>query len=168
MRTGARGFTAVEFAALVAVIGSVLAVAIPTFVREFHASHLVEATSGLERLGAAAIAASEGHAPQEAFPPSAPRTPAQIPRGTPVVDPPGTWDHPTWQELGFRPGTDGRPHRFSFTFIGAEAARSGTFTARAEGDLDGDGLTSTFETTGVADAEGAHVAPGLYVRSELE
>jgi hypothetical protein len=168
MRAGERGFTAVEAAAFVAVIGSVLAVAVPTFVRDFHASHLVEATSGLERIGAAAVAAAEGHAPAEAFPPSAPRTPALVPKGVPAVDPPGTWDHPTWQELSFRPVTEGHPHRFAFGFASADGARGGAFTARAEGDLDGDGLPSTFELSGVADAEGAHVAPGLYVRSELE
>jgi hypothetical protein len=165
---GERGFTAVEAAAFVAVLGSVLAVAVPTFVRDFHASHLVEATSGLERIGVASVAASEGHPTSEAFPPSAPLSPASVAKGAAAVDPPGTWDHPTWQELAFRPVPEGHPHAFSFAFDSAEGVRTQTFQARAQADLDGDGVLSTFEIAGAADAEGAHVAPGMYVRSELE
>jgi hypothetical protein len=46
-----------------------------------------------------------------------------------------------------------------------------TFRAQAHGDLDGDGITSTFEVTGRSvdgDARGPLLDPGMYIDSELE
>ena len=75
------------------------------------------------------------------FPPSAPRTPATVPAGVAVVDPPGTWSHATWQALGF---SIEDPHRYSYEFVN----RRTSFSIRAYGDLDGDGTLSTFERNG--------------------
>ncbi len=42
------------------------------------------------------------------------------------------------------------------------------FTVQAFGDLDDDGVYSTFERTGAADREGVNGAAGLYMEAELE
>ncbi len=52
-RPRSRRFTPVELAIAFALIGSLLAIAVPTFVREVHASRFVEPIDGLQRLGAA-------------------------------------------------------------------------------------------------------------------
>jgi hypothetical protein len=157
-----RRFSPVEIAIGVALLGSVAAVAVPAFVRDLHASHFVEPTDGLARLGASAVAYAEANG---RFPDSAPLTPATPPRGKKEVDPPGTWDHPTWKALAFRAAPEGVPHAYSFSFESTGTA----FVAQARGDLDGDGVLSTFEIRG-STAAGAKptVAPGMYVDQELE
>jgi hypothetical protein len=168
-RAASRGLTAVEIAIGVAIAGSVLAVAVPAFVRELHASRLAEPVQGLQRIGAAAVAHAEGRPTQQAFPPSAPLTPSAPPKGTPAADPPGSWDTPTWTALGFRPSAEGVPHAFAFRFDAELSPARSAFFARAHGDLDGDGALSTFEISGGALAgQPAVVAPGMYVEAELE
>lgn len=159
-----RRFTPVEIAIGVALVGSLLAVAVPTFVRDVHASRLVEPTDGLARMGANAIAHAETN---NRFPDSAPMTPAVPPRGKKEADPPGTWDTPQWKALDFRPAPEGAPHAYSFAFDAPKPNEA--FVARARGDLDGDGLLSTFEIRGgIAPADKPRLAPGMYVESELE
>jgi hypothetical protein len=165
-----RGMTAVEAAVGTAIVASVLAVAVPAFVRELHASRLTEAVSGLERLGTDVVAYAQGRTMRDAIPASAPLTPSVVPRGTLVVDPPGTWDNTTWTALGFRASPEGTPHAFAFAFDAPGPLRS-AFVAVAHGDLDGNGITSTFEIRGHATNEpggGVQLQPGMYVESEIE
>jgi hypothetical protein len=157
-----RRFTPIELALGASLLGCIAAVAIPTFVREVHASRFVEPTEGLARLGAAAVEYAEGHG---RFPDSAPLTPSPPPRGKKEVDPPGAWDTPAWKALGFRAAPEGVPHAYAFAFEGAGTG----FVARARGDLDGDGVLSTFETRGSArPGERPQIEPGMYVEAELE
>lgn len=161
-----RRFTPVELAMGAAILGSLLAVVVPAFSRELHASRLVEPIDGLARIGASAVAYAEAN---ERFPESAPLTPSAPPRGKKEADPPGTWDGPTWNALSFRPSAEGVPHAYAFSF---ESAAGGTaFVAQARGDVDGDGVLSTFEIrgrTGRTDGEKPALAPGMYVEAELE
>lgn len=159
-----RRFTPVELAIGVAIVGSILAVAVPTFVRDVHASRLVEPTDGINRMSANAIMYAEAN---HRFPDSAPMTPAVPPRGKKEADPPGTWDTPAWKALDFRPGPEGAPHAYSFQFDAPKPNEA--FVARARGDLDGDGLLSTFEIRGgIAPADKPKLVPGMYVEAELE
>jgi hypothetical protein len=146
-----------------AVVGSVFAVAVPEFIRGLQASRLAEPVDGLKRMAVAAVSlASSGGG----FPPSAPLTPAEVPRGTSAEDPPGAWDHPTWRALSF--GFD-HPHAFSFAFESTQGpGGQSRFRAVAQGDLDGDGVTSTFEVKGEADPSGARLVPGMNVDREVE
>jgi hypothetical protein len=160
-----RRFTAVELAIGAALFGSLMAVAVPAFSRDLHASRFVEPTDGLARLGAGAVAYATVN---ERFPDSAPLTPSAPPRGTRAADPPGTWEGPTWKALAFQPSAEGAPHAYAFSF---ESTAGGTaFVAQARGDLDGDGVLSTFEIRGRAAHDGAPAAvlPGMYVEAELE
>ena len=169
-KQGTLGFTAVEIAVGVAILGALLAAAIPTFIRTVHSSRFVEATDGLAKLGKQATSFAEGRPPADAFPPSAALTPSAPPRGTLQIDPPGTWDSPTWQALAFRPANEGEPHAFSFGFDSGHASGRSFFAAHAHADLDGDGAVSTFEVRGHAsvDEPFAIIEPGMYVESEVE
>ena len=166
-----RRFTPVEIAIAFALGGSLLAIAVPTFVREIHESRFVEPVDGLQRIGAAAVAYGHAHPVAQGFPPSAPMTPALPPRGRCEVDPPGAWDQPAWTTLGFRPGPPGAPHCFAFGFDSTMSPAKAVFRADAHGDLDGDGLLSTFEVTGhytEGDPQGATLDRGMFVDSEVE
>lgn len=157
-----RRFSPLELAIGFALVGSVLAVAIPSFSRELQASRFVEPTAGLARLGEAACAYAEQVG---TLPDAAPLTPEAPPRGRRAVDPPGTWDHPTWTALSFRASEEGAPHAYAFAFDKTDIG----FVATARGDLDGDGVLSTFEIRGQAyDGKPLAVVPGMYVEAEFE
>jgi hypothetical protein len=112
----------VEVAALIAVGGSVLAVMLPTFVENLHASRLTEPLDTLNRLATRATALAAGRPAEAAYPESTGLTPSQVPRGELVTDPPGTWEHPTWKRLGIAFDV---PHAFSFEFDSHNAAGAG-------------------------------------------
>jgi len=109
------------------------------------------------------------HHPQEiSFPPSAPLTPAEVPRGVRVLDPRDAWLHLTWLSLDFR---FDQPHAFSFKFDSEldPVTHVMRFTATAHGDLDGDGVVSTFEVRGErVPGHPARVLPGMFIDREVE
>lgn len=160
-----RSFSALQLATGIALGGSLLAIFIPSFLRNLQASRLTEAVQGVNAIAVGALRYAEEKPPSEAFPPPAPLTPAEVPRGDRVVDPPGTWNHLTWAALGF---SMPHAHYFCFAFDSSRGPTRSTFVARAHGDLDGDGERSTFELRGEASSEGAKVLPGLYVDREVE
>jgi hypothetical protein len=184
----------VEVAAVVAVGGSVLAVMLPTFIENLHASRLTEPLDTLNRIGMRATALAAGRPADAAYPESAGLTPAQVPRGELVADPAGTWEHPTWKRLGISFDV---PHAYSFEFESHNAVGSGTadagpsaapsatpapapaasvgpdsdratFRAVAHGDLDGDGSLSTFEIRGESRDGSEPVVSALTMSREVE
>jgi hypothetical protein len=160
-----RPLSPVEAAAAVALLGSILAATVPTFVRNLHASRMAEPLEGLTRIAARATALAAGAPPEAAYPESAPLTPAEVPRAELVTDAPGTWDHPTWRLLDFRFTV---PHAYSFEFESGNSAEQSRFIARAHGDLDGDGVQSTFSIAGeVKRGEEPRVLP-MDIHREVE
>jgi hypothetical protein len=163
-----RSFSALELAAVFAVGGSVLAVAVPAFVKNLSASKLTEPIEGLDRMVSSAVAYAAQHPQAISFPPSAPLTPAEVPRGVRVVDPPEVWQHLTWLSLHFG---FVEPHAFSFKFDSEldPVTQVMRFTATAHGDLDGDGMVSTFEVRGErAPGQPPRVLPGMFIDREVE
>ncbi len=159
-----RSLTPVEAALCIAVGGSVLAVGIPAFVRDLHASRLVEPIDGLNRIAAAA-AAQVQKGGVNVYPESAPRTPREVPVGAPALDPPGVWEHPTWVSLGL---SFVRPHSYSFEFQSDRRGRRSKYVAVARGDLDGDGQLSEFSIRGeVVDGQAPVTFP-MEMRREVE
>ena len=140
-----RPLTPLEAVFIAAVGSSVLCAAVPAFVRNLRASRLAEPVDGLQRIATRASALAAGRPTQFAYPTSTGMTPSRVPAGTTQLDPEGTWDHPTWRVLGFR---FANPHAFAFTFESQCSPQQGSFIATANGDLDGDGLLSTFEIRG--------------------
>lgn len=175
------GLTLVEAALLIAVVGALLAVFVPTFVRHLRTSKTAEAAEQLELLQQRAAAyfvtphpTSEGVMalgclPEAAGP--APEKPSRDPVKVDFADP-KTPGHATWEALGFQP-EDRLRYRYSFLPEKAGCglrAKGGkpVLTLRAEGDLDGDGELSTFERQATVE-EGRLVPTGiLYVRDRME
>jgi hypothetical protein len=158
-----RSLSPLQLALGVALGGSLLAVFVPTFARNLRASRLAEPLDGLQQIAAAASLLAAGVPTELAYPESAPRTPADVPAGKTAVDPPGTWNHPTWRRLGFRKT---ERHSFSFSFESESRPEGAFFIARSFGDLDGDGELSHFSIYGEIRGQ---APPALYpVRIERE
>lgn len=171
-----------EAAAIVCVVGVVLAVFIPTFARELRTSKTSEAAEHLELLYLRSAAYFEASRPVEGgpaltrcLPPTAgptPRQPTEDPEAVDFTDE-DTPGHATWEALDFQPPME---IRFSYTFEPTAAgcglrSPEGTYllTLRAEGDLDGDGERSVFERRAAANEDGQLEPFGiLYVRDRVE
>lgn len=172
----------VEVAAIVCVVGILLAVFIPAFFRELRTSRTSEATEHLELLYQRSAAYFAARRPQEdgptltrCLPPTAgptPRAPSEEPEEIDFTaeDASGS---ATWRALEFSPSI---PLRYSYTFEPTASgcglrSPEGTYllTLRAEGDLDGDGERSVFERRARANEEG-ELEPSdiLYVRDRVE
>jgi type II secretory pathway pseudopilin PulG len=169
----------VEVAALLSVVGMLLAVAIPTLARTLRASKVAEASEHLELLSRAAAAyyavprldPGRGvlHCLPEAAGPS-PNVPS--PSGV-VVDFGATPGAATWKALGFAPPG---PIRYRYSFVPAAGGcwataevRDALVTLRAEGDLDGDGTYSNFERRGTAGNQGKLTPdPVLHIDDRIE
>ena len=160
-----RALTPVEAAIVVAVAGSVLAVSLPEFLRNLHASRLVEPIDGLKHIAARASALAASRPTAQAYPPTVELTPEKVPRGERVVDPPGTWDAPTWRALAFEQRV---AHGFSFGFESQNSPHLASFRAYAHGDLDGDGILSTFEVSGQSVEGQSPVVFALEMYREVE
>jgi hypothetical protein len=160
-----RSLSPIEAAALVSLAGCVLAVVVPTFARNVHASYVSEATRGVGDIAARVAMRLEEAQSLDALPEPAPLTPAQVPRGVRVTDPPGTWSHPTWKALDF---AIERAHAYSFAFESERGEGSGKFRALAHGDLDGDAVQSTLSIEGNFSPPGAVKLSPLDVQNEIE
>ncbi|MBI2389725.1 MAG: hypothetical protein HYV09_09015 [Deltaproteobacteria bacterium] len=153
--------TVIEAAAAFAFFGGALAATAPSCVRAVRLSRTAEATENLDQL-ARAVAAS---ASDPAHPPltSTPLTPAVVPRGAPADDAPGSWDHPTWKALRF---AIDEPHWYAYRVEVDEA--KGSIRVVAHGDLDGDGVLSTYARTIVREPKGWTATTALLVQADLE
>jgi len=177
-RTGKsrRGFTLIELMIVVAILGILASAAIPTmlrFVRRAKTSEAVDKLAYLysmsttyvtgERFARGIGAASV--APQ--FPASQSLTPSMVPSGVKVSDPPGLWDaSPTWLALNFAIAD---PHYYSYEYVSMGTGANALFTARAQGDLDGDTNVSTFERAGMHNANReVQGSGGVFIQLELE
>lgn len=160
-----RPLAPVEAALVFALGGAVLAVTVPVFIRNLNASRMTEALDGLERISARASALADAAPQLSAYPASCPLTPASVPRATLVTDPPSTWNQPTWRLLGFSIET---PHAYSFQFDSQNGTAISRFTAQAHGDLDGDGVVSTFRIGGSVEPGQAPRRDALEVIREVE
>lgn len=176
-RRRTEGLSLVEAAAVISAVGVLLAILVPTFVRELRTSKVEEASSLLEELHLHTAAYFQArHAGQRRCLPAA-AGPAPAEASVDAVDVDfkheSTPGHATWDALGFEPS---RPIRYRYELIplreGCEIAASPgdpLFVLRATGDLDGDGRHAVFERVATLSAEGAVVPHGtLYVRDRME
>ena len=73
------------------------------------------------------------------------------------------WRHPAWVDLDVHVDV---PHQFHYQFKAGPwkgDANSCAFTSLAFGDLDDDGVWSTYERSGLQDHTGPNAAAGLYI-----
>jgi len=160
-----RPLTPVEAVLIAAIGGAVLCSTVPAFVRNLRASRMAEPIDGLQRISTRASAIAAGRPTALGYPPSVGLTPSRVPAGVNVTDTEGTWDSPTWRLLDFRFVT---PHAFAFSFESVCANDQSSFIATAHGDLDGDGLVSTFEIRGSVKADAEPTIGGLDIWREVE
>jgi type II secretory pathway pseudopilin PulG len=152
-------FTAVEAAVAFAVLGSITAIMAPSCLRSVRTSRTAEATENLDRIARAAVT----HLNDASKKPLAatPLTPPIVPRGSPAADPPGAWEHPSWQALGFALDD---AHWYAYRVEVEDRA----VRVVAQGDLDGDGILSTYERKVVREGPTWVLSPALVVTADLE
>ena len=132
-----RAFTLLELATVLAIIGILVSVAVPTFSVSLARSRTVEARSLLEAMAHAELTYFRDHGAYLPCPPS----PTTVPLGATA------WSGgPAWDALGVRVAGAVR-YQYEIKVDGS------TFHIEARADLDGDGKTSLFlldgETLGV-------------------
>jgi hypothetical protein len=78
-------------------------------------------------------------------------------------------DNPVWNGLNFY---HEQPHYYHYNFSALNdfSDNYGTcaFTVQAFGDLDDDGMFSTFERAAAADIDGTRASVGLYIDQDVE
>lgn len=170
-----KGFTLIELMIVVAILGILAAVAIPAFVRYLRRAKTTEAVDKLAYLFRSSTTYITSERSQRdvtttalleaQFPSTVALTPAAIPGATRVIDATGTWDDPTWQALTF---SISDPHYYSYEYVSSGTGTGAQFTARACGNLDGRGSTSTFERAGRNTTEGVQGSQGIWMAREME
>ena len=111
----------------------------------------IEATTNVRRLLDSSINYYDEHATMTGdietsqFPASVGLTPPVIPCGEGVTPQQDWWDHPTWKSLNF---STSDPQHYSYQYDSSGEGIGSTFTASAFGDLDCDGVISTFFRVG--------------------
>jgi hypothetical protein len=147
--------------------GVVAAVAIPAFMRNARKAKTVEATTLVKRLYDGAHAYYEEGGSKRFPGPSASATPAGPCCGHPgdKCSPDASlWSKDPWKSLGFSVDD---PHYYRYEYDVSGDGKS--FSARALGDLDCDGVYSTFELVGSVAADGTVTsAAGMYINNDLE
>lgn len=167
----------IEVALLLCLLGIVLAIFVPTFLRRVRTNKISEAAELLQVMSQRASAYYEtswSSLKRHCLPPAAGPTPEAPTVESQDVDffSSETAGHVSWKALDFQPE---RPVRFSYQYApsrdGCGLGDSSEPTAvvfRAEGDLDGDGVRSTFERRATIDRDGFKAADVLLVHQRTE
>ena len=158
----------------VAIIGVMAAVAIPAFIKYTRKSKTVEATEGLDKIKAGAKAFfqadhydTSGNLLPKAFPKTVGWTPASpcCKQGGKCRPKPSDWNHPSWRSLMFQLAD---PHYFQYRFESSGTNKGATFVIEARGDLDCDGVYSSYKILGSVDSEFGVKMRGPIITNEIE
>jgi type II secretory pathway pseudopilin PulG len=155
---------------VVAITGVLAAVAIPAYVKYTRRSYTVEAAMNLRVMYDGAVSYyvgehsdSSGAILARQFPPSAPPTPTSIPAGLKHTPVPTEFETPEWMALSFAVRD---PYWYQYSFNSSNSGTVGTMLA--QGDLDGDGLPSTFMRTCTGTTDGVTGGTVMASTNEIE
>lgn len=156
------GFTLVELMIVVVILGILAAVAIPAFTRYIKRSKTSEATGNLSKIYQGELTYYHNasvNLPLASFI-AASANPSAAPSSGKYAVNSVAWNSPGWREIGFTLNT---PHYYQYS----ATADTHSFTALAEGDLDGDSSRSAFARIGTV-VQGEVQAAVLQITDELE
>jgi type IV pilus assembly protein PilA len=164
----------VELMIVVAIIGVLAALAIYGVARYLAHAKTAEATTSLGAIENGSRVQYQAETPYlgdqnkfvHTYCPSAPQTPAQIPVGSKVLTPASSWSQEGWRCLKFAMTGPGY-YAYAYTSNGLDGTAA-SYTATAQGDLDGDGVTSLFEIVGRGGTLGDSIRASMRVVNEDE
>jgi type IV pilus assembly protein PilA len=157
---------------ITAFTGILAAVAIPAFMKYIRHSKTSEASVHVHRGYSAAASYAAEHAGQGkrfAFPASTGWTPAAPCCGHPggkCAPDASAWTGPTWRALEF---SVDEPHYYQYRFTSEGKGAAARFTIEARGDLNCDGVYSSYKMEGEVDGRGdVRSRRGLEITNDLE
>lgn len=165
-----RAFTLIELMIVVAIIGILAGVAVPAFLKYMRKSKSTEALVNLRKIYDGEIAYFQddhvdvnGFRLQAQFVEAGP-TPATLPRNEKLM---GDWSTPQWEAIKFAIDS---PCYYRYEVVSTGTGISSVFEAQAEGDLDGDDITSFFQRSFSFDPSTGQImgGGGVYKVNEIE
>jgi len=166
------GFSLIELMIVVAIMGVLAAIAIPSLQKSVRRARTSEALMSLRKIFDGSVAyydrdhtTETGGVVAPQFPESVVITPGLPPAGMKADPPIGAFDAATWEALDFAVSD---PYYYTYQYDSSGTQDEATFRGLAFGDLDGDSRLSYFMRGGTIRAAQVRGFGGVYRFNELD